>query len=191
MAAYAESGYAIGFKVLEMISQNVANGAAHVNPDMMLDDGVTTVVSAMTALVTCAKSAIVLDPFLDANEIRSELQLDVSSSTIRQRLRQAGLQGCVAAQKPQLTEPQRQLKLEFARAVQDWTEDKWHEVISTDEATFSTQWDQQRATDPDDDRYYVLYRKEDYHLKSHLTDTEQDLIGKYDRKSFRAMRSAL
>ncbi|KAH6945468.1 hypothetical protein HPB50_008687 [Hyalomma asiaticum] len=91
-------------------------------------------------IVACA----VVDPFLDANEIRRELQLDVSPSTIRRRLRPAGLQGCVAAHKPQLTERQRQLRLEFARAVQDWTEDKWHEVIFTDEATSSIRWDQQR-----------------------------------------------
>ncbi|KAH7955934.1 hypothetical protein HPB52_005159 [Rhipicephalus sanguineus] len=91
-------------------------------------------------IVACA----VVDPFLDANEIRRELQLDVSPSTIKRRLRQGGLQGCVAAQKPHLTERQRQLRLEFARAVEDWTKDEWHEVIFTDEATFSTRWDQQR-----------------------------------------------
>ncbi|KAH7951116.1 hypothetical protein HPB52_004747 [Rhipicephalus sanguineus] len=91
-------------------------------------------------IVACA----VVDPFLDANEIRRELQLDVSPSTIKRRLRQAGLQGCVAAQKPHLTERQRQLRLEFARAVEDWTENEWHEVIFTDDATFSTRWDQQR-----------------------------------------------
>ncbi|KAH6938427.1 hypothetical protein HPB50_009169 [Hyalomma asiaticum] len=81
-------------------------------------------------IVACA----VVDPFLDANEIRRELQLDVSSSTIRRRLWEAGLQGCVAAQKPQLTERQRQLRLEFARAVQDWAEDEWREFAYAMEA---------------------------------------------------------
>lgn len=89
-------------------------------------------------------ACVVVDPFIDAKEIRRELQLDVSLSTIRRRLREAGLWGCVAAQKPQLTERQRQLRLEFARSVEGCTVEEWGEVIFTDESTFSSRWDQQR-----------------------------------------------
>ncbi|KAH7956587.1 hypothetical protein HPB52_010877 [Rhipicephalus sanguineus] len=89
-------------------------------------------------------ACVVVDPFIDAKEIRRELQLDVSLSTIRRRLREAGLRGCVAAQKPQLTERQRQLRLEFARSVEGCTVEEWGEVIFTDESTFSSRWDQQR-----------------------------------------------
>lgn len=43
-------------------------------------------------------ACVVVDPFTDAKEIHRELQLDVSLSTIRRRLREAGLWGSVAAQ---------------------------------------------------------------------------------------------
>lgn len=39
-------------------------------------------------------ACVVVDPFIDGKEIRRELQLDVSLSTIRRRLREAGLRGC-------------------------------------------------------------------------------------------------
>lgn len=89
-------------------------------------------------------AAAVADPFLSAKEIRQELSLNVSCETIRRRLKEAGLGSCVAAQKPHLTDRQRLERLEFARAVEQWTTDEWKEVIFTDESTFSTRWDQQR-----------------------------------------------
>ncbi|KAG0442909.1 hypothetical protein HPB47_015490 [Ixodes persulcatus] len=89
-------------------------------------------------------ACVVADPFVSAKDIRSELNLNISCSTIRRRLREAGLKNCVAAQKPHLTERQRRPRLEFARAVQGWTVDDRREVIFSDESTFSSRWDQQR-----------------------------------------------
>ncbi|KAG0421743.1 hypothetical protein HPB47_002403 [Ixodes persulcatus] len=89
-------------------------------------------------------AAVVADPFQSAQELRDALDLDVSLATIRRRLREAGLHGCVAAQKPYLTDRQRRQRLDFARAHEDWTISEWGEVIFTDESTFSSRWDQRR-----------------------------------------------
>ncbi|KAH7956971.1 hypothetical protein HPB52_014021 [Rhipicephalus sanguineus] len=40
-------------------------------------------------------------------------------------------------------ERQRQLRLEFAPSVEEWMVEEWHEVIFTDESTFSSRWAQQ------------------------------------------------
>lgn len=84
------------------------------------------------------------EPFMSAPELRAELDLNVSCTTVRRRLREAGLKSCVAAQKPFLTESQRQQRLEFARSVENWTVEEWKEVIFTDESTFSTRTEQKR-----------------------------------------------
>lgn len=63
-------------------------------------------------------AAAVADPFLNAREIREELGLDISCDTIRRRLKEAGLESRVAAQKPHVTERQRQQRLDFAREFQ-------------------------------------------------------------------------
>lgn len=89
-------------------------------------------------------AAAVVDPFLNAREIRDALDLSCCSETIRSRLREAGLMNCVAAQKPHLTTKQREERLNFARAFEQWTAEEWREVIFTDESTFSTRWDQQQ-----------------------------------------------
>ncbi|KAL1442798.1 hypothetical protein MTO96_030625 [Rhipicephalus appendiculatus] len=81
-------------------------------------------------------ACVVVDPFIDANEIRRGLTLDVSPSTIRWRLREAGLRGC--------TETSVDGPLDFARSVEDLTVDEWREVVFADEPTFSSRWDQQR-----------------------------------------------
>ncbi|KAK8786936.1 hypothetical protein V5799_023289, partial [Amblyomma americanum] len=64
--------------------------------------------------------------------------------TIRRRLLEAGLQSCVAAQKPHLTEKQRKERLAFAQAVEQWSVEDWGEVVFSDESTCSTRWDLQR-----------------------------------------------
>lgn len=66
-------------------------------------------------------AAVVADPFLSAKEIREALRLDASAKTIRRRLQVAGVRSCVAAQKPHLTDKQRQARLDFARAVEQWS----------------------------------------------------------------------
>lgn len=89
-------------------------------------------------------AAITDDPFQTAREIRDNVSLDISEATIRRRLNEAGLSGCIAAQKPVITERQRVQRLAFARAHEAWGVDDWGEVVFSDESTFSSRWDQQR-----------------------------------------------
>ncbi|KAH9367246.1 hypothetical protein HPB48_007280 [Haemaphysalis longicornis] len=71
-------------------------------------------------------------------------QLDISESTMRRRLRKAGLNSCIAAQKPYLTDRQKRQRLEFAPAHEQWSVTDWGEVVFTDESTFCSKLDQQR-----------------------------------------------
>lgn len=99
-------------------------------------------------------AAVVVDPFLNAREIRDTLDLSCSVETVTVRLREAGFMNCVAAQKPHLTTRQKEERLNFARAFEQWTAEEWREVIFTDESTFSTRWDQQqRVWRPLNSRY--------------------------------------
>ncbi|KAH9374450.1 hypothetical protein HPB48_004483 [Haemaphysalis longicornis] len=84
------------------------------------------------------------DPFQSERGIRDALNLNVSLGTIRNRMKDAGLNGCVVAQKPYLTAKQKEQRLAFARAHEQWTVEDRREVVFTDESTFSTRWDQQR-----------------------------------------------
>ncbi|KAH9384310.1 hypothetical protein HPB48_026303 [Haemaphysalis longicornis] len=89
-------------------------------------------------------AAITDDPFGTAGEIRENVSLDISEATIIRRLNEAGLNGCIGAQKPFITEGQRVQRLAFARAHEAWSVDDWAEVVFSDESTFSSRWDQQR-----------------------------------------------
>lgn len=59
-------------------------------------------------------AAVCCDPSMTAAEIREELGLQVSLSTIRKRLHAAGLRSRVACQRPLLTQSHKHLRLEFA-----------------------------------------------------------------------------
>lgn len=89
-------------------------------------------------------ATVVAHIFISEKCIRDALQLNIYVWTIRRILVEAGLMNCVAAQKPQLTDRQRTLRLQFARAVQTWTSAEWQEVVFSDESTFSSRWDQKR-----------------------------------------------
>lgn len=88
-------------------------------------------------------AAAVVNPFINAREMKEELALDASCDTIHRRLKEAGLQNRVAARKPCLTDQQRRQRLEFAQAHEHWTTEDWAQVIFTDESTFTTRHDQQ------------------------------------------------
>ncbi|KAH9381487.1 hypothetical protein HPB48_005538 [Haemaphysalis longicornis] len=83
-------------------------------------------------------AAVVADPFLNASEIRDELPLEVSTSAIRRRFKEAGLSNCVAAKKPFLTGRQCQQRLQFAQEHQHWSQEEWGTVVFSDESTFCT-----------------------------------------------------
>ncbi|KAM7298449.1 hypothetical protein ISCGN_019044 [Ixodes scapularis] len=90
-------------------------------------------------------AACVVDPFLSAREIRDELELEnVSVSTIRRRLHEAGIHSRIAAQKTLLDDRHRKQRMEFASVVESWCPQKWRSVVFTDEASICTRWDQQQ-----------------------------------------------
>lgn len=92
---------------------------------------------AIVAAVSC-------EPAITALEIKRELELPVSVSTIKRRLYAAGLKSRVACQRPRLNESEKRARLEFATEHLSWQQEDWREVVFSDESTFVTKWDQQR-----------------------------------------------
>lgn len=68
----------------------------------------------------------------------------LSVSTIRRRLHEAGLKNQIAAQKTLLEQSHRDQRMEFASVVESWTPENWRAVVFTDEASFCTRWNQER-----------------------------------------------
>ncbi|XP_049519718.1 uncharacterized protein LOC125944032 [Dermacentor silvarum] len=87
-------------------------------------------------------AAAVRNPFLPAPAIREDLDLDVSDTTVRRRLRTAGLHSRVAAQKPLLTAANKDARRQFAELHEAWTSEEWGRVTFSDELTFSMRQDQ-------------------------------------------------
>ena len=76
------------------------------------------------------------DPYISYAELRRGLRKtlnQVSDSTLRRRLREAGLRSYRAAKKPRLTDMQKTDRLDFARLGTNW-----REVMFSDECTIST-----------------------------------------------------
>lgn len=83
------------------------------------------------------------DPFKTATDLKRELGLAASTSTIQRRLRGARLRSCAAARKTGLTEHHKAARLRFCQEHVHWTEAEWQEVVFSDESTFSStchQW---------------------------------------------------
>lgn len=103
-------------------------------------------------------AAAVVDPYLSAKEIRDEVGLEnVSLTTIKRRLHEAGIVSKISAQKVMLDERHRNERLEFASAVESWSPDNWRAVVFTDEASFCTRWDQQRRVWRPQNCRYVMH----------------------------------
>lgn len=89
-------------------------------------------------------AATVTDPFLSARQIRNELRLrNMSIATIRRCLHAAGLHSRIVAQKVLLEVNHKKRHL-VVSAVESWSEQNWQAVTFTDEASFTTRWEQQR-----------------------------------------------
>lgn len=67
-------------------------------------------------------------------ELRETRGVDVSSSTVRRRLRAANLTPKRPAKCPKLTRAHRVARLRFAREHVDWTNEQWSSVLFTDES---------------------------------------------------------
>lgn len=80
------------------------------------------------------------DRFKTAPDIRAEanafLPQPISITTVRRRLKEAGLNGRVAKRKPLLRAVNKQKRLEFAKKHRNWTIDQWKSVLWTDESKF-------------------------------------------------------
>ena len=78
--------------------------------------------------------------FKMAPQIKAEMQIEhgvnISVSTTRRRLREAGLKDCKPRKKPRLTARHKKCRLQFAQAHKDWTPEQWSRVIFSDESRF-------------------------------------------------------
>ncbi|KAM7286386.1 hypothetical protein ISCGN_030206 [Ixodes scapularis] len=90
-------------------------------------------------------TAAVDDPFMSASEIRKHLNINISASTIRRRLWDAGLHCRIATEKPPLYESHRHQRLLFGQKQVCWGSDEWNEVLFSDKSSFTTCWDQQQS----------------------------------------------
>ncbi|CAK9796236.1 Transposable element Tc1 transposase [Anthophora quadrimaculata] len=71
-----------------------------------------------------------------ANEINRNRSNPISVSTVKRRLKDAGLTGRIAARKPFLRLANKKKRLAWAVAHKDWTLDQWKKVLWTDESKF-------------------------------------------------------
>ena len=60
----------------------------------------------------------------------------VCYSTIRRRLREFGLKGCVSVRKPLRTQAHKQKRLEWCPEGKDWTSEQWAKMLLSDESIF-------------------------------------------------------
>ncbi len=98
-------------------------------------------------------------PFLLAREIRNDLSLPVSASTVGRRLDEAGLPSRVAARKRHYTDDERRKRLSFAHGYSRWTAEDWERVIFADEVTVEGDGRQRhiRVRRPDGHRFDSKY----------------------------------
>lgn len=77
---------------------------------------------------------------LTAPEIRADINRTrknpVSLTTVKRRLRIAGLKGCVAVKKPLLRPINKKKRLKWALQHRNWTVEQWKQVLWTDESKF-------------------------------------------------------
>lgn len=91
-------------------------------------------------------AAIVDDPFLTARQIKRELGLTVSSTTITKRLQQHGLNCLNNSSNRPLTDWMRDARLSFARTHTSWTVAQWRRVVFTNESTVCCKWDPNKSS---------------------------------------------
>ena len=84
------------------------------------------------------------------------IEVNVSSRTVRRRLREQGLTARKPACKPLLKQHHREARLAWAATHQRWTQAQWENVLFTDESSFSVSID--------DNRLYCYRRKHERYL---------------------------
>ncbi|CAK9804896.1 Transposable element Tc1 transposase [Anthophora quadrimaculata] len=77
---------------------------------------------------------------MTATEIAAEVNKDredpIGTTTVKRRLLQAGLRGCVAVKKPLLKDQNKKKRLQWAKLYKDYTAEDWEKVLWTDESKF-------------------------------------------------------
>lgn len=74
------------------------------------------------------------DPFKTSVQLKSELNLDVSLSTVRRRLAENNLHGRSARRVPYLSAKNIQQRLKFAKKHSQWSGNEgWHNILFSDE----------------------------------------------------------
>ena len=80
-----------------------------------------------------------------ASSLNSTRKTPVSTSTVKRRLRDSGLQGRVAKKKPYLRLANKRKRLRWAKEHRHWTEEDWKKVLWTDESKFEVFGSQRRT----------------------------------------------
>ena len=80
-------------------------------------------------------------PFKTAARLQADFGnvtgVNLSLSTVKRRLADAGLHGRVARKKPMLSDKNKEKRVKFARKRQSWDADKWGKVLWSDEKRFN------------------------------------------------------
>ncbi len=74
-----------------------------------------------------------VERFTTPKRVKRQLDLDVSTRTVRRRLNEAGLFGRLARKERQYTESQLNSRLSFAHQYKHWTKEQWERVVFCDE----------------------------------------------------------
>ncbi|CAK9814356.1 Transposable element Tc1 transposase [Anthophora quadrimaculata] len=71
-----------------------------------------------------------------AAEVNKSREETISVSTIKRRLKEGGLRGCVAVKKPLLRKQNKKKRLQWAKCHKNWTLEDWKKVLWSDESKF-------------------------------------------------------
>lgn len=107
-------------------------------------------------IMRCVK----IDPFVSSSQIKTNLNLDVSTSTIRRRLISSNLRARRPRKVPLLNKKQIQKRLHFAKEHEMWPSSKWRNILWTDESKivlFNPSIHQQRVRRPPNTEYNPKY----------------------------------
>lgn len=77
------------------------------------------------------------DPYISSNQIKIDLNLNLSARTISRRLVDHGLLSRRPNKKPMLSTKQRLARLKLARKYSSWDVNKWKTVLFSDESKFN------------------------------------------------------
>lgn len=86
---------------------------------------------------TRIEEAVLEDRFLSCQEVRDNLELEVSRQTVQRELKGLGYKAYASPKKPLLSETNEAGRLRFAEEYEDWDVADWSSVIFTDESAFS------------------------------------------------------